>query len=82
MLSSAEGKTGILVAYFSIEDFLVSFSGFLECYIRRYPDVSNYQQPISYSENAWVDGLAGAIMSSQESTKQEILDASLIITVA
>ena len=33
-------------------------------------------------ENAWGDGLAGAVMSSQESVKQEILNASLRITVA
>ncbi len=33
-------------------------------------------------KNAWVDGLAGAAMSSQESVKQEILNASLRITVA
>lgn len=34
------------------------------------------------SENACGDGLAGAVMSSQESVKQEILNASLRITVA
>ena len=34
------------------------------------------------SENACGDGLAGAAMSSQESVKQEILNASLRITVA
>jgi hypothetical protein len=48
------------------------------------PKIALHQDALGHGvfKNACGDGLAGAVMSSQESVKQEILNASLRITVA